>query len=183
MEKEDGLTSEACMSVRGKRQGAKAKDTNPKGKRIHENMPMAHGVEHAAEEVAACGMHGPAWGRLGRSGQIQGEDSIRNWFAISNGFWNWARLWEFLQGDLGGIFMWGFFLNFSRILNDFRKIQHAMPQNASYARLFEKRFLYASYMIFYVGKLLSLQKAGVTNLPTYRNLAFEIQEELINNSR
>jgi hypothetical protein len=65
--------------------------------------------------------------------------------------------------------MWGFFLNSSWILKDFRKIQYDMPCNASYARLFlENIFLYArliryaNYMYFYVGKILFLQKAGVT---------------------
>jgi hypothetical protein len=36
--------------------------------------------------------------------------------------------------------MWGFFLNSSRILKDFRKIQYAMPCNGSYATLFLERF-------------------------------------------
>jgi hypothetical protein len=34
-------------------------------------------------------------------------------------FWNLARLGENLQGDLGGIWRWGFFLNSSRLLKDF----------------------------------------------------------------
>jgi hypothetical protein len=42
--------------------------------------------------------------------------------------------------------MWGFFLNSSRILKDFRKICNAMQCNASYARLFLERFLYAGYI-------------------------------------
>jgi hypothetical protein len=33
-----------------------------------------------------------------------------------------ARLWKFVQGDLQGILIWGFFLNSSRIVKDFRKI-------------------------------------------------------------
>jgi hypothetical protein len=66
----------------------------------------------------------------------------------------------------------GFFLNSSRILMDFRKEQYAMPCNASYARLFLERFLYArqiwyaTYMHFYVGKILFLQKTGVTLFTT-----------------
>jgi hypothetical protein len=39
--------------------------------------------------------------------------------------------------------MWGFFLNSSRLLKDFRKILYAMPCNASYARLFLEGVLYA----------------------------------------
>jgi hypothetical protein len=54
-------------------------------------------------------------------------------------------LWKFVHGDLGGILMWGFFLNSSRFFNDFRKIKHAMPRNASYARLFFGRiFIYTA---------------------------------------
>jgi hypothetical protein len=37
------------------------------------------------------------------------------------GFLNIQRLWKFV-GDLGGILRWGFFLNSSRLLKDFRKI-------------------------------------------------------------
>jgi hypothetical protein len=33
-----------------------------------------------------------------------------------------ARLWKFVEGDLGEILRWGFFLNSSRLLQDFRKI-------------------------------------------------------------
>jgi hypothetical protein len=33
-----------------------------------------------------------------------------------------ARLWKFVEGDLGGLLMWGFFLNSSRILKAFRNI-------------------------------------------------------------
>jgi hypothetical protein len=42
----------------------------------------------------------------------------------------------------------GFLLNSSRILKDFRKIQYVMPCSASYARLFLKRFLYVSHLVF-----------------------------------
>jgi hypothetical protein len=38
------------------------------------------------------------------------------------GFLNLPRLWKFVEGDLGGILTWGFFLNSSRLLKDFRKI-------------------------------------------------------------
>jgi hypothetical protein len=41
------------------------------------------------------------------------------------------RLWKIAQGDLGGIWTWEFFLNYSRLLKDFRKIQYAMPCNGS----------------------------------------------------
>jgi hypothetical protein len=38
------------------------------------------------------------------------------------GFLNLPRLWKFVEGDLGGILTWGFFLNSSKLLKDFRKI-------------------------------------------------------------
>jgi hypothetical protein len=49
-------------------------------------------------------------------------------FGLKIGFLNLPRLWKFEQGDLGGIWTQGFFLNFSRLLKDFRKntICHAM---------------------------------------------------------
>jgi hypothetical protein len=52
---------------------------------------------------------------------------VKNPFGIKIGFVNLSRLWKFAQGDLGGILTQGFFLNSSRILKDFRKIQYAMP--------------------------------------------------------
>jgi hypothetical protein len=32
-----------------------------------------------------------------------------------------ARLWKFVEGDLGEILRWGFFLNSSRLLQDLEK--------------------------------------------------------------
>jgi hypothetical protein len=43
-------------------------------------------------------------------------------FGIKIGFLNLSRLWKFVEVDLGGILIWGFFLNSSRLLNYFRKI-------------------------------------------------------------
>jgi hypothetical protein len=37
-------------------------------------------------------------------------------------FLNLPRLWKFVEGDLGGILRWGFILNSSWLLKDFRKI-------------------------------------------------------------
>jgi hypothetical protein len=42
-------------------------------------------------------------------------------FGIKIGFLNIPRLWKFV-GDLGGILMWGFFLNSSRLLKGLRKV-------------------------------------------------------------
>jgi hypothetical protein len=48
-------------------------------------------------------------------------------FGLKIGFLNFPRLWKFAQGDLGGIWTQGFFLNSSRLIKDFGKIQYAMP--------------------------------------------------------
>jgi hypothetical protein len=77
-EEEDNLTSEDRMSARGKREGTKVKYSNLKGKRIRKNMPMTHEPSGRTMEAAAYKMGGPARGRLGQLGQIQGEGSIRN---------------------------------------------------------------------------------------------------------
>jgi hypothetical protein len=49
-------------------------------------------------------------------------ESEGKFFSEKNGFLNLPRLWKFAQGDLGGILRWVFFLNYSRLLKDFRKI-------------------------------------------------------------
>jgi hypothetical protein len=59
---------------------------------------------------------------LGQPSRIPGEYSNENRFSNFKHFLNLARLGKILQGDLGGILSWGFFLNFSRLLKDFRKI-------------------------------------------------------------
>jgi hypothetical protein len=56
-----------------------------------------------------------------------GRKLKKNPFKIKIGFLNLPRLWKFAQVDLGGILTQGFFLNSSKILKDFRKIQYAMP--------------------------------------------------------
>jgi hypothetical protein len=73
-------------------------------------------------------------GRRGRLGQQpsgpQGRPGRKQGKRISElkiGFLNLPMLWKFVQGDLGGILTHRFFLNSSRILEDFRKIQYAMP--------------------------------------------------------
>jgi hypothetical protein len=51
-----------------------------------------------------------------------GRNLKRILFRIKNGLLNMPRLWKFVQGDLGGILIWGFFLNSSRLPQNFRKI-------------------------------------------------------------
>jgi hypothetical protein len=74
-----------------------------------------------------AGLGGPK-GRVGRlaAGPI-GPEAEKYPFGIKIGFLNLPMLWKFVQGDLGGILTHRFFLNSSRILEDFRKIQYAMP--------------------------------------------------------
>jgi hypothetical protein len=57
-------------------------------------------------------------GPQGRPGGKQGKRI----FELKIRFLNLARLWKFVEGDLGGILIWGFFLNSSRLLKDFRKM-------------------------------------------------------------
>jgi hypothetical protein len=59
--------------------------------------------------------------------RISGCDTEKIPFGIKIRFLNLSRLWKFAQGDLERILTQGFFLNSSRILKEFRKIQNAMP--------------------------------------------------------
>jgi hypothetical protein len=51
----------------------------------------------------------------------------KNSFMIKIDFLNIPMLWKFAQGDLGGIWTQGFFLNSSGLLKYFRKMKYAMP--------------------------------------------------------
>jgi hypothetical protein len=44
-----------------------------------------------------------------------------------------SRLWKIAEGDLEGILMWGFFLNSSMLLKDFRK-KYSMSCHAMHPR-------------------------------------------------
>jgi hypothetical protein len=68
--------------------------------------------------MAAGGVKRAGTGEAGPDG----PKSEKNYFQIKFGFLNIQRLWKFAQGDLGGILTWGFFLNSSGLLKDFRKI-------------------------------------------------------------
>jgi hypothetical protein len=48
-------------------------------------------------------------------------------FLIKIEFLNIPRLWKFAEGDLGGIWTQGFFLNSYRLLKYFRKMKYALP--------------------------------------------------------
>jgi hypothetical protein len=106
------LTGGAHASVRGEREGAKDGRQESKKKMYY--------VKYAK------GARGPMW-QPGLAGLISIGKFKGFWFLNLNRFHNLARLWEFLQGDLEGIWTQGFFLNSSRLLKDFWKIQYAMP--------------------------------------------------------
>jgi hypothetical protein len=61
-------------------------------------------------------------GGVGRPAGPSGLNSEEEFFLNKNWILNLPRLGKFVEGDLGGILRWGFFLNFSRLLKDFRKI-------------------------------------------------------------
>jgi hypothetical protein len=75
-------------------------------------------------------MNGPVgWmGRLGRNLK-------RILFRIKIGLLNIAMLWKFVQGDLGGILIWGFFLKSSRLSKYFRKMKYNMPWYATLGKI------------------------------------------------
>jgi hypothetical protein len=79
-------------------------------------------------------------GWLGRVGRNLKRISFRNFF----GFLNISRLYKFVQGDLGGILMWRFFVNSSsppppRILEKYNMPCHEMNPMQDY---FWKDFCY-----------------------------------------
>jgi hypothetical protein len=59
----------------------------------------------------------------------------RRIFRLKIGFLNLPRLWKFAQGDLGGIWTQGFFLNSSRFLKYFKKMKYAMPCYATLGKI------------------------------------------------
>jgi hypothetical protein len=72
-----------------------------------------------------------AQGQKGRMGRLAtepiGPKVEENSFLIKIEFLNIPMLWKFVQGDLGGIWTHGFFLNSSRLLKYFRKMKYVMP--------------------------------------------------------
>jgi hypothetical protein len=63
---------------------------------------------------------------LGRLGRKLKEKSFQN----KNWILNILGLWKFIQWDLWGILIWGFFLSSSRLLKDDRKILYLISCNA-----------------------------------------------------
>jgi hypothetical protein len=68
---------------------------------------------------AASGLAGPEAEWAARLAEPKSRKRISE---LKIGFLNLPRLWKFVEGDLGGILTWWFFLNSSRLLKDFRKI-------------------------------------------------------------
>jgi hypothetical protein len=73
----------------------------------------------ACGDDTAGGLAGPEAERAAGSAGPKARKIISE---LKIGFLNLPRLWKFVEGDLGGILTWGFFLNSSRLLKDFRKI-------------------------------------------------------------
>jgi hypothetical protein len=66
----------------------------------------------------------------------------KNSFVIKIDFLNIPRLWKFAQGDLGGIWTQGFFLNSSRLLKYFIKMKYDMPCYATLGKNFTLYYLF-----------------------------------------
>jgi hypothetical protein len=124
------LTSGAHVSAGGKREGADDGRRESKKKTyFYKYANGARGLSGLGRPVGFSlrkrrGASGSRLGRRpsgpqGRPGQKQGKRISE----LKIGFLNLARLWKFVEGDLGGILIWGFFfLNSSRLLKDFRKM-------------------------------------------------------------
>jgi hypothetical protein len=92
---------------------------NQKGKHIFIEAPSAHGPDGSVREVATYEEGWADAGRAGLVGSDPGENSNGNFISNFKWIWNLEGLWEFFQGNLEGIWAWGFFLNSSRVLKDF----------------------------------------------------------------
>jgi hypothetical protein len=112
---------------------------NQRRKRILWSTPKAHvgqaGRRREQRSAEEAGQHGEGGrgrsvgpggpkGRMGRlaAGPV-GPKAEKNPFRIKIRFLNLPRLWKFIEGDLFRILTQGFFLNSSRLLKDFKKIQ------------------------------------------------------------
>jgi hypothetical protein len=119
------LTAGAQLTERWGR-GGRSEGANQKGKRISRKDATDARTGWAGRDgfglQGQCGQWA-GWAR-GRVGRKVGRAEIRKKeiSELKIGFLNLARLWKFVEGDLGGILTWGFFLNSSRLLKDFRKI-------------------------------------------------------------
>jgi hypothetical protein len=99
-----------------------------RGKHNSVGVPKALGPRELSGEVAACKARQADMSWLGWLGQTQERFLMEKLILNFNWIQILARLWEILQGDLEGIWTWGFFLNYSMLLKDLwkNKICHAM---------------------------------------------------------
>jgi hypothetical protein len=118
-----GLTSGPPMSAVGREKAPRTEGVNQRRKRTSAitpttrmGRPVGFGLR---EKRGQWGPTGPKAEWAARSAEAKMKKKI---FELEIGFWNLSRLWKFAQGDLGGILAWGFFLNSSKLLKDFRKI-------------------------------------------------------------
>jgi hypothetical protein len=75
-------------------------------------------------------------GWAGKKNKGGGQAEIKKkYFQIKNWIFEFTKAWKFAQEDLAGILTWGFFLNSSRLLTDFRKIKYAMPCYATLGKI------------------------------------------------
>jgi hypothetical protein len=94
-------------------------------RKLEEEAPFGKYAKAALAEWAERAHGGLRVKRPGLLGV--GPESEEKWFLNKIWFLNIPRVWKFAQGGLGGILTWGFFLNSSGLLKDFRKIKYAMP--------------------------------------------------------
>jgi hypothetical protein len=120
------LTSGARMAVTEGGGGRLKKAWSKKENIFPAKTRPTHGLDGPAGRFWPVG-DGVASGLAGLRGEVgrkvcRAEIKRKRISELKIGFLNLPRLWRFVERDLGGILTWGFFLNSSRLLKDFRKI-------------------------------------------------------------
>jgi hypothetical protein len=126
------LTGGPHMAVMWEREGV-----STGVRKVEENMPFGKYTNVAWAEWVEWGAGG-LWGGVGQRGaglDRMGRNPKKIPFWIKIKFLNIARLWKFAQEDLVGILTWGFFLNSSILVKDFRKMKYAMPCYATLGKI------------------------------------------------
>jgi hypothetical protein len=121
----------------------------PHGSDVRERRRLCQSAqsrrEYASQQIRQRGLcqvgrAGIRW-PMGRSGLARaglgrmGRNLRKFPFRIKIEFLNIPSLWKYAQGDLGGIWTWVFFLNSSRLLKYFRKMEYAMPCYATLGQI------------------------------------------------
>jgi hypothetical protein len=109
------------VAVTGRRKDVTPEIRNPEEKtRFGKYAKAAWGRVGCTGEVVACRGAGLARAdRASWAGSCEKIQRKKYWFLNLKWIRILARIWEILQGDLEGIWTWGFFLNSSRLLKDF----------------------------------------------------------------